>query len=72
MDRLEEKEILEIETLKQDLAKSRQDAKVELQRLSVEFKKIDFDGKRLILYGIAVGLGGTFALAKTLSLFLPQ
>lgn len=72
MNTIDEKEILEIEKLKQDLAKSRIDANAKLENLSIEFKKLDIDSKRLVLYGIAVGLGGTFALAKTISLFLPN
>ena len=81
-----EKELLEIETLKQSLAmdmkrfdetrtKNLHDIQVDMKRidieqkrLGVEFSKKGYEGWRLSMYGIAVGLGGTFALAKTISL----
>ncbi len=56
-----EKELLEIETLKQNLA-------MDMKRFDLELSKKGNEGWRLAMYGIAVGLGGTFAIAKTISL----
>jgi hypothetical protein len=64
MNTINEKEILEIEKLKADFRKV-------LQDLENDDKRVKYDAWKLALYGIAVGLGGTFALAKTISLFLP-
>jgi hypothetical protein len=60
----DEKEILEIETLKQDL-------KMDMKRFDLELSKKDYEAWRLAFYGIAVGAGGTFAVAKTLQLLQP-
>lgn len=64
MNTIDEKEILEIEKLKADFRKV-------LQDLENDDKRVKYDAWKLALYGIAVGLGGTFALAKTISLFMP-
>jgi hypothetical protein len=64
MNTIDEKEILEIEKLKADFRKV-------LQDLDNDSKRVKYDAWKLALYGIAVGLGGTFALAKTISLFIP-
>ncbi len=57
----DKKEILEIEKLKQDL-------KMDMNRFDLELSKKDYEAWRLAFYGIAVGAGGTFAIAKTLQL----
>ncbi|MEA1893132.1 MAG: hypothetical protein U9N33_10550, partial [Campylobacterota bacterium] len=59
--RIDEKEILEIEKLKADLQKVIQD-------LGNDNLKVKYEAWRLAFYGIAVGAGGTFAVAKTLQL----
>ncbi|RLA74838.1 MAG: hypothetical protein DRG11_03645 [Epsilonproteobacteria bacterium] len=56
-----EKEMLEIEKLKQDIA-------LDMKRFDVELSKKGYEAWRVAMYGIAVGLGGTFAIAKTISL----
>ncbi|MEA3522611.1 MAG: hypothetical protein U9R50_06525 [Campylobacterota bacterium] len=61
MTLVDEKEILEIEKLKQDIA-------MDMKRFDVELKKTKYEAWRLAFYGVAVGFGGTFALAKTISL----
>ncbi|MEA1920513.1 MAG: hypothetical protein U9N52_11780 [Campylobacterota bacterium] len=58
---VDEKEILEIEKLKADLRKVIQD-------LDNDNIKVKYEAWRLAFYGVAVGFGGTFALAKTISL----
>jgi hypothetical protein len=63
-----EKEILEIETLKQSLAMDMRRFDIEQQKINIEIAKKGYEGWRLAMYGIAVGLGGTFAIAKTISL----
>ncbi len=63
-----EKELLEIETLKQSLAMDMKRFDIEQQKINIEISKKGYEGWRLAMYGIAVGLGGTFALAKTISL----
>ncbi len=70
-----EKELLEIETLKQSLAMDMRRFDVEIEKFAIDRKRFDielskksYEGWRLAMYGIAVGLGGTFALAKTISL----
>ncbi|MEA2073620.1 MAG: hypothetical protein U9O86_08545 [Campylobacterota bacterium] len=61
MTQVEEKEILEIEKLKADLNKVIQD-------LENDNLKVKYAAWRLAFYGIAIGAGGTFAVAKTLQL----
>jgi|SaaInl8_200m_RNA_FD_contig_21_2388899_length_304_multi_5_in_0_out_0_1 hypothetical protein len=56
-----EKEMLEIEKLKQDIA-------LDMKKFDLELSKKSYEAWRLAFYGIAVGAGGTFAIAKTLSL----
>ena len=82
MTTIDEKEILEIEKLKQDIRLDmkkfdleqqkfgieQQKFTVEQQRLGLEINKKSYEGWRLVLYGMAVGFGGTLALAKTISL----
>ena len=58
---IDERKILEIEQLKQNLS-------LDLQRFDVELSKKSYEAWRLAFYGIAVGAGGTFAIAKTLQL----
>ncbi len=63
-----EKELLEIETLKANMAKTFHDTQMDMKRFDLELSKKGNEGWRLAMYGIAVGLGGTFAIAKTISL----
>ena len=48
MTTIDEKEILEIEKLKQDIA-------LDMKRFDLELKSWKFDATRLTLYGMAVG-----------------
>ena len=90
MTTIDEKEILEIETLKAKLSQVFHDTQMDFKRLEADQKRFDkkyeadqkrFDKKhdlelskkhyeawRLSFYGVAVGAGGTFAIAKTLQL----
>ncbi len=61
MTTIDEKEILQIEKLKADLRKVIQD-------LDNDNLKVKYEAWRLVFYGVAVGAGGTFAVAKTLQL----
>ena len=65
MTLVDEKEILEIEKLKQDL---RLDLEKYIQSSKLDEIKITYEAWRLAFYGVAVGVGGTFAIAKTISL----
>jgi len=58
---VDEKELLEIEKLKVEVRKMLNDT-------SREDLKIKYEAWKLAFYGVAVGFGGTFALAKTISL----
>ena len=68
----DEKEILEIEKLKQDmqLDMKKFDTSQAQWRDEQELRnrKAFYEAFRLAFYGIAVGVGGTFAIAKTLQL----
>ncbi len=68
MTTIDEKEILQIEKLKADLIKVTQDINLDMKRFDVELSKKTYEAWRLAFYGIAVGAGGTFAVAKTLQL----
>jgi peptidoglycan hydrolase CwlO-like protein len=96
MTKVDEKKILEIEKLKQDiqldmkrfdveqeklrLAINQNDLDIkrfdtdmkrfdtDMKRFDIELSKKHYEAWRVALYGIAVGLGGTFAIAKTISL----
>ncbi len=72
MDINEEKTLLEIEQLRQDIQMNMKKFEVEQKQFEVEQKQFDKkhhnEGLRLLLYGLAVGAGGTFAIAKTLQL----
>ncbi len=63
-----EKEMLEIEKLKQELRESAIRVDKFLSDSTREDLKIKYEAFRLAFYGVAVGFGGTFALAKTISL----
>jgi len=68
MTTIDEKEILEIEKLKQELkqfeiSRNQWNSEQELRN-----KKAYYEAFRLAFYGVAVGAGGTFAIAKTLQL----
>ena len=92
-----EKELLEIETLKANMAKTFHDTQLDMKRfdetrsknlhdIQVDMKRFEinrvqwdkehemrnkkafYEAFRLAFYGVAVGLGGTFAIAKTISL----
>ncbi len=65
---IEEKEILEIESLKASLVKTIQDTQMDMKRFDLELSKKSYEAWRLAFYGVAVGFGGTFAIAKTISL----
>ena len=72
---VDEKEILEIEKLKADLNKVIQDTSLDMKKFDIDMKKFDielskktYEAWKLAFYGIAVGAGGTFAIAKTLQL----
>jgi len=64
----DEKEILEIEKLKQDIQMDMKRFDVDMRKLNIELSKKTYEAWRLAFYGIAVGAGGTFAIAKTLQL----
>ena len=66
METIDEKKLLEMEKLKQDLSLDLKRFDVELKRFDVELSKKSYEAWRLAFYGIAVGAGGTFAIAKTL------
>ena len=68
MTLVDEKEILEIEKLKSDMRKVTHDTQMDMKRFDIELSKKRYDAWRLSFYGIAVGVGGTFAIAKTLQL----
>ena len=65
---IDEKEILEIEKLKQELRESAIRVNKFLSDDTREDLKVKHEAWRLVFYGVAVGFGGTFALAKTISL----
>jgi len=71
MTTIDEKEILEIEKLKADLHKVIQDTGLDMKKFDIELSKKTYEAWRLAFYGIAVGAGGTFAIAKTLQLLQP-
>ncbi|MCV6608726.1 MAG: hypothetical protein OIF32_10970 [Campylobacterales bacterium] len=68
MTTVDEKEILEIEKLKADFKKVVQDLEIDNKRLDLEMRKTSYDAWKLAFYGVAVGAGATFAIAKTVSL----
>jgi hypothetical protein len=68
MTRIDEKEILEIEKLKAEVAKLPLEVEKIRSDIRLDSKKYLVDAWKLVLYGVAVGLGGTFAIAKTISL----
>jgi hypothetical protein len=61
MTTIDEKELLEIEKLKVEVKKMLNDT-------TRDDLKVKYEAWRLAFYGVAVGLGGTFAIAKTISL----
>jgi len=72
---VDEKEVLEIEKLKADLSKVIQDSSLDMKRFDLDMKRYDtelskkhYEAWRLAFYGVAVGAGGTFAIAKTLQI----
>ncbi len=68
MTTIDEKEMLEIEKLKQDIQLDMRRFDVEQKRLGIEISKKSYEAWRLAFYGVAVGAGGTFAMAKTLQM----
>jgi hypothetical protein len=68
MTTVDEKEILEIEKLKQEIKEFERRSEQWNRKFDLELSKKGYEGWRLVLYGVAVGLGGTFAIAKTISL----
>ncbi len=61
MTTIDEKEILEIEKLKQDI-------QLDMRRFDLELSKKSYEAWRFAFYGVAVGVGGTFVMAKTLQM----
>ncbi len=49
-------------------SKNLHDVQVNMTRIDIELSKKGYEAWRVAMYGIAVGLGGTFAIAKTISL----
>jgi uncharacterized 2Fe-2S/4Fe-4S cluster protein (DUF4445 family) len=68
MTKVDEKEILEIEKLKAEVAKIPLEVEKIKNDMLVNNKKYMIEAWKLAFYGVAVGLGGTFAIAKTISL----
>ena len=68
MTTIDEKEILEIEKLKLEIKDFNKKYDKEQKRLELEMKKTNYDAWKLAFYGVAVGAGATFAIAKTLQL----
>ncbi len=68
MTTIDEKEILEIEKLKADLIKVTQNINLDMKKFDIELSKKSYEAWRLAFYGVAVGAGGTFAIAKTLQI----
>ena len=68
MTTIDEKEILEIEKLKQELMQFNISRNEWNSEQELRNKKAYYEAFRLAFYGVAVGAGGTFAIAKTLQL----
>ncbi len=68
MTTIDEKEILEIEKIKLEIKDFEKRYQKEQERLNLEMKKTVYEGWKLAFYGVAVGAGATFAIAKTLQL----
>jgi len=68
MTTIDEKEILEIEKLKADLIKVTQNINLDMKKFDIKLSKKSYEAWRLAFYGVAVGAGGTFAIAKTLQI----
>ncbi len=49
-------------------SKNLHDVQVNMARIDIELSKKGYEVWRVAMYGIVVGLGGTFAIAKTISL----
>ncbi len=63
-----EREMLEIEKLKAELAKIPLEVEKIKNDMKIDNKKYLVDAWKLAFYGVAVGAGGVFAVAKTLQL----
>ena len=86
MSEVDEKKLLEIEKIKQDIQLDMKKIEIEQKRIDeqreqfsenhqlnmrkfdIELSKKHYEAWRVALYGIAVGAGGTFVIAKTLQL----
>jgi len=79
MTTIDEKEILEIENLKAKLSKVFHDTQMDMKRFESKQRQYDknfemetskkfYEALRLAFYGVAVGAGVTFAIAKTLQI----
>ena len=67
MTTIDEKEILAIEKLKEEVAKIPLEVAKIKNNLALNNKRYFIDIVKVAFYGIAVGAGGTFAITKTLS-----
>lgn len=65
---IDEKEILEIEKLKAEIAKLPLEIEKIRSDIKIDNKKYLVDAWKLAFYGVAVGAGGVFAIAKTLQM----
>jgi hypothetical protein len=68
MTTIDEKEILEIEKLKLEIKEFDKKYYNEQKRLELEMRKTNYEAWKLSFYGVVVGAGATFAVAKTLQL----
>jgi hypothetical protein len=68
MTTVDEKELLEIEKLKAEVAKIPLEVQKIKHDMQIDNKKYMVEAWKLSFYGVAVGAGGTFAIAKTLQL----
>lgn len=68
MTTVDEKEILAIEKIKAEVAKIPLEVATIKNDLVLDNKKYFINVVKVAFYGIAVGVGGTFAIAKTISL----
>ena len=63
-----ERELLEIEKLKAEVAKIPLEVQKIKNDIEIDNKKYLVEAWKLAFYGVAVGAGGVFAIAKTLQL----
>jgi len=68
MTTIDEKEILEIEKLKAEVAKIPLEVEKIKNDMKLDNKKYHVEAWKLSFYGVVVGAGATFAIAKTVQL----